>query len=267
MKKILAMSTFCVDIYPDKNTYHVGGNALNLAVNCAKTGNAEVYLMGSVGNDAYGEQIREAAVLHNLNHTHLYTIEGETASNKVYLTETGDRYFKNDSWTDGVIRKFKISPNDEKLIREVDAVATTLNDGLILAIAEAKPQLLSVDFMEHTPSDKWSEYFSVIDLFFISADKSGLFSTSDNLLKKWSCEYPDVVFVATLGANGSIAFKNDEEFHCEAVKVDEVVDTTGCGDSYQGAFIVEYLNSGDISAAMKAGAKSASITLSHVGAI
>jgi len=35
--------------------------------------------------------------------------------------------------------------------------------------------------------------------------------------------------------------------------VEKVVDTTGCGDSYQGAFIVDYLMNGDILSAMKAG--------------
>ena len=227
MKKILAMSTFCVDVYPALGTAYAGGNALNVAVSCAKTKKAEVFLMGCIGKDIYGRQICEIADKYLLNRAHLYMIEGETASNKVFLTEGGDRYFKPDSWTDGVVRKFAISLEDSALIRDVDAVATTLNDGLILQIAEQKPKLLSVDFMEHTPTDDWLQFLPVINLFFISG-KPDYFS----LLKKWSHEY-SAVFIATLGENGSVAFKNGEEFHCDAVEVAEVVDTIGCGDSYQ----------------------------------
>jgi len=38
------------------------------------------------------------------------------------------------------------------------------------------------------------------------------------------------------------------------------------GDSYQGAFIVDYLVNGDILSAMKAGSQSAALTLSYIGA-
>jgi fructoselysine 6-kinase len=86
------------------------------------------------------------------------------------------------------------------------------------------------------------------------------------VLKKWSREY-STVFVATLGENGSAAFKDGVEYLCDAVEVDEVVDTTGCGDSYQGAFIVDYLCNGDVLSAMKAGAASAAVTLGVVGAV
>ncbi|MCL2072186.1 MAG: PfkB family carbohydrate kinase [Oscillospiraceae bacterium] len=276
------MSTFCVDYFPESDEAKVGGNALNVAVSCAKlnksggvggsaaeqsacrqqTGEAEVFVMGNIGSDSFGTAIREKAAHHGINHEHLYTIEGETASNKVYLTADGDRYFKDDSWTNGVLRDFVISANDSTLINTVDAVATTINDSLIMQIANASPRLLSVDFMDGTPCEDWREYFPSIDLFFVSAKSADL-----PLYKTWSREFPHIVFVATLGADGSVAFKGGEEFRCGAVEVEKVVDTTGCGDSYQGAFIVKYLTSGDISSAMRAGAESAAVTLGFVGAV
>ena len=260
--KILTMSTFCVDYFPESGEAKVGGNALNVAVSCAGTGRAEVFVMGNIGSDSFGTAIREKADDYGINHEHLYTINGETASNKVYLTADGDRYFKDDSWTNGVLRDFAISANDSALINTVDAVATTINDRLIMQIANANPRLLSVDFMDGNPCEDWCEYFPSIDLFFVSAK-----STDLPLYKKWSREFPHIVFVATLGADGSVAFKDGNEFRCSAVEVEKVVDTTGCGDSYQGAFIVEYLTSGDIQSAMRAGAESAAVTLGFVGAV
>jgi fructoselysine 6-kinase len=267
MNKILALSCCCVDVFPEKDEIHVGGNALNLASNCVKTGKAEVYLTGTVGTDIYAQKIRECADKHGINHERLYGIEGETASNKVYLTSDGDRYFKDDSWTNGVIRDFEISNEDEEFIKSCDAVATTLNDGLMKELCGIRLNsdfILSIDFMEHDLLEnqaKWQEYLPALDLFFISGKREYL-----PILKKLSCEY-STVFVATLGKDGSVAFKDGVEYSCEAVRIPNVVDTTGCGDSYQGAFIVEYLESGDIASSMKAGANSAAVTLSFMGAV
>jgi len=263
MKKILALTCCCVDVFPEEDTVIAGGNALNVAVNCSKTGKADVFLMGNIGTDRYAEKIKEVADKYGINRDRLYEIEGESAGNKIYLTANGDRYFKDDSWTSGVYQDYRISENDEAFMKGFDAVATTFNDpnfAHILKISRESDFLLSVDFLDHTPADEWAEYLTVTGLFFISG-KSEHFP----LLKKWSAEYP-AVFVATLGENGSVAYKNGKEYSCEAVKVEKVVDTTGCGDSYQGAFIVDYLINNDVLSAMKAGSEAAAVTLSFVGA-
>jgi len=264
MKKILALSCCCVDFFPEKNSVNAGGNALNLAASCAKTGKAQTFLMGNVGTDKFAEAIRKKADEFNINHEKLYEVEGETASNKIYLTEDGDRYFKDDSWTSGVWRDFVLSENDIGFMKNCDAVATTFNDGLVEAITKIRSEsnfLFSVDFLEHIPNDEWKKFLPYIDIFFISGKNEHL-----PIFKKWSEEY-STLFVATLGENGSIAYKNGEEFICEAVKVETVVDTTGCGDSYQGAFIVDYLINNDVLSAMRAGSQAAAITLSFLGAL
>ena len=46
MKKILAMTCCCVDVFPEKNIVNAGGNALNAAASCSKTGKTEVFLNG-----------------------------------------------------------------------------------------------------------------------------------------------------------------------------------------------------------------------------
>ncbi|MCL2690513.1 MAG: PfkB family carbohydrate kinase [Chitinispirillia bacterium] len=264
MKKILALTCCCADVFPENGTVIAGGNALNVAASCSKTGKADAFLLGNIGTDQYGEKIKETADKYKINRDRLYEAKGVSASNKIYLTDGGDRYFKDDSWTGGVYQDYRISIHDETFMMSFDAVATTFNDpnfDQILKVKYGSDFLLSVDFLDHTPSDKWSDYLSEIDLFFISGKKESL-----PLLKKWSAEYPKTVFVMTLGADGSIAYKDGAEYKCEAVKAEKIVDTTGCGDSYQGAFIVDYLINNDVLSAMKAGSKAAAVTLSFVGA-
>jgi fructoselysine 6-kinase len=263
MKKVLALSCCCVDFFPEKNIINVGGNALNVAVSCVKTGKADVSLMGNVGKDDYAEEIIKTADKYKINRSRLYTVDGITANNKIYLTNEGEKYEKPDSWTNGVYVKFRLSDEDVEYMKTFDAVASTVNDPNFkhtLGVRRNAGFLLSMDFLDHAPLDDWENYFPAIDLFFISGKDE-----YSPLLKKWSDKY-NTVFVSTLGAYGSIAYKCGVKYSCEAVKVEKVVDTTGCGDSYQGAFIVDYLMNGDILSAMKAGSQSAAVTLSHVGA-
>jgi fructoselysine 6-kinase len=251
-----------VDFFPEKNIVNAGGNALNVAASCSRTQKADVYLMGNIGTDKYAERIKEVADKYKINRQYLFEIEGETANNKIYITTEGERYEKSDSWTSGVYGNYKISENDEKFMNGFDAIATTFNDPNFKQILEIRHKsnfILSVDFLDHIPNNEWCNYFPAIDLFFISSKKENL-----PMFKKWSTEY-STLFVATLGEAGSIAYNKGTEYSCEAVKVDKIIDTTGCGDSYQGAFIVDYLLNANILSAMKNGSESAAITLTVVG--
>ena len=275
MKKILTCARFCVDVFVDdngtQNSVRAGGNALNVAVNCANTHKADVFLAGNIGADEYGGKILEIADKHGLNRERLKVLEthgGETASNKIVL-QNGERVFVPNAWNDGVLREFRLTDDDKEFIKTMDAVATTILDfplaDLVALRRDCDAFLLAVDFMDEKQCkfhEEWRGYCDSLDLFFISGGDKTV-----PILRQWSTEFPRVVFVATLAEHGSIAFQNGAEYTCEAVQVREVVDTTGCGDSYQGAFIVDYLCNRDIRSAMTAGAKSAAVTLSFVGAV
>jgi len=262
MLKILAMSCCCVDVFPEKSVVNAGGNALNVAASCARTGKAEVFLTGNIGTDMYAEKIMETADKHQINRQKLREVEGESAHNNIYLTKDGDRYFLEDSWTAGVYPSYRISAKDAAFMKEFDAIATTFHDPdlkRLLDISLESHFFLSVDFLSHTPKHTWREYLPAIDLLLINGKKDFF-----PLLKEWSCEF-HTLFVATLGEAGSIAYLDGTEYRCEAVKVDAATDTTGCGDSYHGAFLVDYLTHRDVLSAMKAGSASAAYTLSFIG--
>ena len=51
----------------------------------------------------------------------------------------------------------------------------------------------------------------------------------------------------------------------QAVKVDTVIDTTGCGDSYHAGFVCSYMLEKDIEKAMNLGSEIAAETLKYYG--
>jgi len=71
--------------------------------------------------------------------------------------------------------------------------------------------------------------------------------------------------VVTLGAEGSVALLNGEPIYEPSMKVDNVVDSTGCGDAFQAAFTVSYWRDRNIRLALKSGAKQAAKAIQHWG--
>ncbi len=109
-----------------------------------------------------------------------------------------------------------------------------------------------------------------VDLFLPSAEEAQqLLGHTDWSLaaRTFAASGPSVV-VVKLGAAGCVVYDRigDAEFRLPAFPVHEVVDTTGAGDSFCGAFVAQYLQApSDLRLAAKAGAVAASFTVCGYG--
>lgn len=187
---------------------------------------------------------------------------GATASNRTYLTEDGDRYYLEDSWQEGVYGSFVLSDMDKQKMKDSQLIHTNFSCPIFFEIVQLKKEYgfqLSVDFDKERDFSRLEEILPYIDYFFISGEESLL-----PVLKKWSIDYKGV-FTATLAEKGSVAYESGTEYKADAVKVSEVIDTTGCGDSYQAGFICSVIKDGQIKEAMEEGSRVAAETLSHIG--
>ncbi len=72
-----------------------------------------------------------------------------------------------------------------------------------------------------------------------------------NLIIKKSKELNDIIIV-TRGTSSTLAADSGEFYECPIQKVN-AVNTTACGDSFNAAFLYEYINSKDIQTALKKG--------------
>lgn len=262
MKKLMALNSICTDVFVEENEIRLGGESLNFCGNACNKENIECYLLGAVGTDEYGRKALEKLSSYPINTEYLHVIHGTTASNKIYLTKEGDRYFKEDSWDGGVYQNYHLTAEDLKGIKSMDCVHTLLTSPVfneVLALKRESEFLLSVDFDDLRDFDAWEEMLQDIDIFFISGSPEIL-----PRLKTWSQKYY-TVFVATLAADGSVAYHHGKEYRAQAVRVEKIYDTTGCGDSYQAAFMASYCQDKDLNKAMLEGSLQASKTLSHFG--
>lgn len=263
MIKLVSMTTMCADIYDGDGSIFPGGEALNLAAEACRYNDISVSLMGAIGDDECGQSIIRSVKNLPVDISSVHIIkDGVTASNRIYLTESGDRYFKPDSWTNGVYGDFSPDENDKEKLKNSDIVFITYDSPCFNEIIKLKKSgsfALAVDFNEKQDIEVLEKYFPYIDFFFISGKDLML-----PLLKKFSEKY-SCIFNATLAENGSVTFCGGREYRTSAVPMSAAEDTTGCGDSYHGAFICSYALHNDIPKAMEDGAKAAAEVISHKG--
>ena len=65
--KITALTSFCVDIYPELDKICVGGNSLNFATQCKLLGYKNTSVIGAIGKDRFGNLIENQLDKLNIN--------------------------------------------------------------------------------------------------------------------------------------------------------------------------------------------------------
>lgn len=251
---LLALTTCCVDFYPQIDKSFPGGNSLNVA-SIWKTiePKENVSLITCLGNDLHAEMILKYLIKKEINISRVYRQEGSTAHNKLRVDDDGERYGIDGAWTGGVYESFLLSDSDWEFVSKQDIVAIPGNNPNFHEMIKKRHsrQMVAVDYLDIENNVSLKETVEFTDIAFISANTDMLH------------EYRELSFssgkliVVTLGAKGSYTFNKGESIFQPALKVDKVVDTTGCGDAYQAAFSVTFFKTNDIRQSMNAGAVAA----------
>ncbi len=105
-----------------------------------------------------------------------------------------------------------------------------------------------------------------VDVLFANRDElCSMYQTSDfEEAKALAATELDVV-AATDGANGAYVVSGKDEWHAPAMKVD-IVDATGAGDAFAGAFLWALANDFALETCCQMGCVAASEIISHIGA-
>ncbi len=261
--KAAAFSAFCMDHYPEQGFSKPGGNSLNFAVHAKRSGAEIVSVAGFIGTDPHADSIECLLKTEHIDTSCLYRLPGSTASNKLYTASDGERYSKEGDWNNGVKNAAVLSEKTWEHVLSHDIIAVPYLDMNLNELCKRRSpsNLIIVDFMHFDDPGIIREYMPFVDIVCVSPKRK---KVPD--LKKLGHEH-DNLLVAMLGAHGSMAFYGEKEYFQPALKVPCVVDTTGCGDSYQAAFTCSYYLDRDIRKAMHTGAEAASKVLAHFGAV
>ena len=270
MTRVVAVGDCGVDRYLNLKADRAGGIALNFAVNAQGTfpQATEIVVISALGNDPEAEIVRESMRELGLDHR-LPVRAGRTSLQVIDGKPDGERIFVR--YEAGVLADYRVDGEAVDVIRQSDVLIVAcyrqVMDFFVSAIDVPSDGMRAVDFLDLTGfEDRLTpveQFFDRFDIGFAGLEASDmeLIDRLEDLARQ-----SGKLFVVTLGAHGSMALGSAERVAVEAVAVDNVVDTTGAGDSFAAGFLAAYSRDRDIAMSLDAGARQAAQTVRRFGA-
>ncbi|HON10956.1 MAG TPA: carbohydrate kinase family protein [Chitinispirillaceae bacterium] len=260
--KTACFSVAAIDFFPQQNAWFAGGNSLNQAVRFRQMGYQSAFI-GALGTDRAGDRLVELLGDKLVDISHMQRIDGFTARNKIINDDSGERFGVEGAWESGVYEAIRMGEEDWDYLEDFDVWATLANCPFFNTALERKTkQVLSVDFLHLQDYDLLQRSLTAADIVFFGGTPD-MIEDLTRIAGKW----PERIIVLTLGAEGSIAFNGNRCFRQEALPLEKVIDTTGCGDAFQGGFTASYYHNRDIQKALLLGAEQGRLAAMSFGGV
>lgn len=267
MKRVIAIGELLIDFVPGekgcalREVTHfervVGGAPANVVSAVSRLGGSGV-MVSQVGEDAFGEHIIDELKKNGVDTSWVYkTRRANTGLAFVSLDKTGNRefsFFRNPS-ADLFLSPEQITPElmaDGAALHfcSVDLVDHPVKQAHRRAIELARERGMLVCFDPNVRLPLWdspADCRAAIREFLPDADIVKL--SDDELEFVTGCRTEQQaaqqlfagrcrMLLVTRGPEGSVVYTPSASASCKALKVD-VVDTTGCGDSFIGSFLYQ----------------------------
>lgn len=268
MTSVACIGDIALDFYVELSRKQVGGISFNVAWNLRQLG-VDAHVFSLIGNDTDGVALLKAISQRGFSTDAVMIRDGLTAEQRITVNCHGERIF--DGYRTGVLSSLCLSDLPLTRLAHFDALHIPLSDGLESLFDSVARQAIGVtkiaDLSIDGPNPEGlrssvERYAPFFDLLFIGG-KSELIPFVANL----AGAYPDKVLILTLGSKGAIGFRGRAVYEEAAIPLTQIVDTTGCGDGFQAAFIARWLDdTDDIPRALKAGVEQGAKIASHLGA-
>ncbi|WP_421381891.1 ribokinase [Bacillus salacetis] len=239
-----------------------GGKGANQAVAAAKLG-AKVQMIGAVGNDAFGQDYLEHLKQYGIKTEHIQTIQNERTGvaaitlhneeNKIIVVPGANAHV-----TPEVVEKHKEAiQQSEWLLLQLEIPAESVNKAIEIAHATGTKVILNPAPFQPIPQT-WIE-----KLTYLTPNES----EANQLLKQYSGNKFNLQdkLIITKGEKGVTFYQNEQENHIPAPKV-KAVDTTGAGDTFNGALTTALAEGTTLKEACEFASKAAAISVTKLGA-
>ncbi|WP_066172726.1 ribokinase [Bacillus marinisedimentorum] len=240
-----------------------GGKGANQAVAAARLG-ADVHMIGRVGDDVFGQNLREHLLNEGIHVDGVQTAEGcSTGIATILLTEGDNRIVvvpgANHELTADDAAQY------EDMMADSDLVMLQLEIPLdtVISIAAAAKKLGTPVLLNPAPIQPLPERL-LRDVTYITPNEHEL----GVLLGSAGEEYRDGLLkklIVTKGAEGVVYFVGSREAAVPGYQV-EAMDTTGAGDTFNGAFAVAVSKGMSVAAACRFGNAAAALSVKKLGA-
>lgn len=262
--RLATIGSNCIDFYNniDGGKAYPGGGPVNMAVYTLRNGGQASYI-GPVGDDSYGEIMRNAVAAKGVDVSHLHTEHGHTAVTQVQLID-GERVFGD--YDEGVLANYTLSDEDLAFIAQHDVVVCDLwgKCGNRFQELQAMGIKTAFDCATRPGDEECRKAIPYTDYLFFSSD-DGDTVTLRELMKVLHNQGPKFV-IAMLGELGSLCYDGETFHRFGIIPCENLVDTMGAGDSFIAGFLQAITGGLPIEECMKKGAATSTQTLTYFGA-
>lgn len=267
MNDVLALGELVIDFTPEgvdphgypQYTANPGGAPANVLVSLAQLGR-RTEMIAAVGEDSFGEQIKESLREKNVGISRIITSDIHTTLAFVHLDELGERSFSfcRNPGADIMLQKedLPLGVFTETKIFHVGSVTMTddpARSTMMVALEAARKNEVTISFDPNLRPPLWDRlaeakkqievvlhYANVVkvseeELEFLVGIKD-IEAAAKQLYETFAL---DVLFV-TLGAEGSYVITDDHFLFAPGFPV-QTIDTTGCGDAFFGGALHKFL--------------------------
>lgn len=258
-----------IDHYVDSNQRRVGGISANFALRARQCFSADsrIQLIAPLGNDADADMVRQRFAGSDIE-CRFTVMPGNTPIQSIEIAGDGERHFV--AYAEGVLAEFRVGGEDAAYVQCADLVVAPVfmqNREMFASLLRVKRQGITVvdfaDFAQHPDFELLNQYVEQIDVGFFGLGPEH--KDTIESLRLMSSEH-HLLLIVTLGADGSIVFRDGNELKCAAQVVQRVVDTTGAGDAFAAGFLAHYCQTSDIGGSLEAASTIAAEVIQQHGA-
>ena len=251
-----------------------GGKGANQAVAAARLG-AQVAMIGCVGNDDYGLQLREALLAEQIDCTAVSVMEDSSGVALIVVDDNSQNAIvivagANGAMTPAVIDRFDaVLQSADVVICQLEIPDATVGHALKRARELGKTVILNpAPASRPLPAD----WFASIDYLIPNESEAAALSglAVDSLQSAEAAATQLIAMgagkvIVTLGAQGSL-FANGKGFEHFPAPTVKAVDTTAAGDTFVGGFAAALANGKSEAEAIRYGQIAAALSVTRAGA-
>lgn len=263
--RLVGIGDSVVDIFSDRATAYVGGNALNVTAYWRLFSEGPADFIGLLGSDHFGDHVLATLAELGVGTDRVRRAIGETGRTLVDVASDGDRIFVASN-RGGVMADLSLTlaPADVELLSGAAIVHTSAYSGLdhrLPAIAAVAP--VSYDFSDDFMIENALGLMRHLEVAFFSGS---VLSERDRLRLGRRClDAGARTVVITAGSDGSMCMTDDQVCH-QGIERVEIVDAMGAGDGFIAGFLRSWVECHDVARALEAGAHTGALACGFAGA-
>lgn len=253
--------------------YFSGGVTANYLVAVSRLGGSCGFI-GAVGDDSYGEFLIEDFKQENVDSSQLLKIRGKKTPVNFIFVAKGEKTIIQSPHMQTT--KIESSDLNENYISKAKLMHTTIIHPEVtrkaITLAKNNGVKISVDLESQIALRGWEDLKDILlKVDILIPNKEGAKSITNSNTPEESAKVlinkGIPVVIITMGSQGALITTKDFQKLIPSYKIDKIVDTTGAGDAFNGAFSFGYWIKGwDLEKSCRYGNAAASLKIQKLGA-